>query len=73
MILDHSKYQDQITAILDFWQSKKEIDKLSMPQRETILGLKFSQGEKVTDTVTGEEVEIIGGIREIVGVPGPGG
>ncbi len=71
-MIDHTAVQDQITRIMEFWQTKKEIDKLKTPEREKILGLKFVQGDKVKDTVTNEEVEIVGGIREIVGLPGPG-
>jgi len=71
-MIDHTAIQDKITAITEFWQAKKEIDKLKTPEREKILGLKFGQGEKVKDSVTGEEVEIIGGIREIIGLPGAG-
>lgn len=71
-MIEHTQYQDKITQVMEFWQAKKEINKLSMPEREKILGLRFSQGQKVKDATTGEEVEIIGGIREIVGVPGAG-
>ncbi len=71
-MIDHTAVQDSITRIMEFWQTKKEIDKLKTPEREKILGLKFVQGDKVKDTVTNEEVEILGGIREIVGLPGPG-
>jgi len=72
-MIEHMQFQDKITQVLDFWQAKKEIDQLEMPEREKVLGLKFSQGQTVKDTVSGEEVEIIGGIREIIGLPGPGG
>ena len=71
-MIDHTAIQDKITQVIEFWQVKKEVDKLKTPEREKILGLKFGQGEKVKDSVTGEEVEILGGIREIVGLPGPG-
>ena len=71
-MIDHTAIQDSITRVIEFWQVKKEVDKLKTPEREEILGLKFVQGEKVKDSVTGEEVEILGGIREIVGLPGPG-
>ena len=71
-MLDHTAIQDKITQVIEFWQIKKEVDKLKTPEREKVLGLKFSQGEHVRDTVLGEEVEILGGIREIVGIPGPG-
>lgn len=71
-MIDHTAFQDTITRVLEFWQVKEEISLLKTPQREKILGLKFTPGEKVLDTVTGKEVEIIGGIREIIGLPGPG-
>jgi len=71
-MIDHTVVQDSITRVMEFWQTKKEIDKLKTPEREEILGLKYVQGDKVKDSVTGEEVEILGGIREIVGLPGPG-
>ena len=71
-MIDHTAIQDKITQVIEFWQVKKEVDKLKTPEREKILGLKFMQGEKVKDSVTGEEVEILGGIREIIGLPGPG-
>jgi hypothetical protein len=67
MSLDHTAFQDQITNVLDFWQNKKEVDKLKTPDREKILGLKFVPGQIVLDTITNEEVQIAGGIRELVG------
>ncbi len=70
-MIEPTKVQDQITAALSFWQSKKEIDKLATPEREKVLGLKFTPGERVRDSITGEEVRILGGIREIVGLPSP--
>ena len=70
-MIDHTAIQDKITSVIEFWQVKKEVDKLKTPEREKVLGLKFTQGERVKDSVTGEEVEILGGIREIVGLPGP--
>jgi hypothetical protein len=70
-MLDHTAVQDAITRITEYWQVKEEANLLSTPQREKVLGLKFSQGEHARDTVTGQEVEIIGGIREIIGLPGP--
>ena len=72
-MIDHTAIQDKITQVIEFWQVKKEVDKLKTPEREEILGLKCVQGDKGKDTVTGEEVETLGGIREIVGLPGPGG
>jgi len=72
-MIDHTAIQDKITQVIEFWQVKKEVDKLKTPEREKVLGLKFGQGEKARDSVTGEEVEILGGIREIVGLPGPRG
>jgi hypothetical protein len=70
-MIDHAKYQDQITAIMEFYEVKKEISQLSMPQREKVLGLQYSQGQVVKDAVTGEEVQIVGGIREIVTFSSP--
>lgn len=72
-MIEPTKVQDQITSALEYWETKREIDKLKTPQREKLLGLKFTQGERVKDLETGEEVEVIGGIREIVGLPGTGG
>ena len=70
--IDHSVVMDTITRAKGYWNRKEEKGKLKMREREEVLGLKFRQGEKVIDTVTGEEVEVIGGTREIVAFHGPG-
>lgn len=71
--IDHSAIRDSITRARSYWEEKKEIAKAKGLPREEILGLKYRKGQKVKDTVTGEEVEIIGGTREVVTVSGPGG
>jgi len=53
-MIDHTAIQDKITQVIEFWQVKKDVDKLKTPEREKILGLKFVQGDKVKDSVTGE-------------------
>lgn len=68
--LDHQLIKDQITEGMDFWISRKEIEKLRPVSRYDILGMKFKPGDKVTDKVTGEEVEVAGGTKAIVGVQG---
>lgn len=70
-MINHTDYQDKITRAMEFWEVKSEVDKLKAPEREKVLGLKYAAGQKVKDTVTLAEVEILGGTREIVGLPGP--
>ena len=60
---------EQITTkILDnlqrFNQTAEQVSAgktISIPSREKVLGLNFMPGQKVIDSITGEEVEILGG------------
>jgi len=66
MAIEHHKIIDTLTRARSFWEEKKELKRVRPPEREETLALQFKRGQKVRDKVTGEEVEIIGGTREIV-------
>jgi len=69
-----------VTRMADEWRMisqnlRKELPKEEIlpPQREALMGLKYRKGQRVVDKITGKEVEIIGGKREIVAFRPPRG
>ena len=69
----HRELLDTVTQNVEYWKSQREKDKIQTPDRLKILGLKYRKGQKVFNKVTKKEVEIIGGVRTIVGFRSPRG
>lgn len=63
MGLNHGKIQDQITRASESYLRKEGKEQLKVIPKEKILGLKYTRGNKVLDTISGEEVEIVAGTR----------
>ena len=72
MKFNPTEVMDHITKAQEPWL----VDPAQRPKlravREEVLGLKYRPGEIVKDSVSGKEVEIIGGTRETVTISTPG-
>ena len=66
--IDHTKIQDNMRSSLEYWESKKEKEKIKPKETEEILDLKYKKGEEVVDEVTGKRGEVLGGTRKIIGI-----
>lgn len=72
MALEKTKIIDSITEAKKFWRTPRPEEGIRPTPKEKVQGLKFVQGQRVKDTITGKEVTIVAGVRKTATFRSPG-